>query len=402
MKTLKLRDDLTWVGSQDPNLRIFDIIMYTEYGTSYNSYLLKASEKTVLFETVKVKYFDEFISKLSEVTDVSKIDYLVVNHTEPDHSGALEKLLEVAPNLKVIGSTAAIKFLKAIVNKPFEAIVAKDGDTVDLGDRTLKFIMAPFLHWPDSMYTYVPETGYMFTCDSFGTHYSHEGITISNIDNMENYLSSLRYYYDMIMGPYKQHVVKAVDKIRDLNITLIGTGHGPVLDENPGRMIDLYYEWSIAKHVNEKPTVVIPYVSAYGYTEEMANILLDAIKSQGDIEVKLFNMNFNEKADVVAEIGKADAVLFGSPTMVGDALPPIMDLVMSLNGTIHAGKLVGSFGSYGWSGEAVPFIDARLKLIRLPMYADGIKVNFKPSEEDRANVRAFGEGFAQKLLEMKK
>jgi flavorubredoxin len=400
MKTLKLKDDLTWVGALDPNLRVFDIIMYTEYGTSYNSYILKGSEGSVLFETVKIKFYEEYVEKLKENVNLEDIKYLVVNHTEPDHTGSIEKLLELIPNIQIVGSSSAIKFLKAIVNKDFNHIVVKHGETLNIGNKTLKFIAAPFLHWPDSIYTYIEETGYLFTCDSFGTHYCHEGITLSSIDDKTDYLSSLRYYFDMIMGPYKQHVVTAINKIKDLNITLIGTGHGPVLDQEPRKMIDLYQKWATESDRYEKLTVTIPYVSAYGYTEEMAKILKTAIQDVADIEVKLFNMVNDKKSLVVDHMNKSHGILFGSPTMVSDALPPIMELVMSLNPIIHAGKLVGSFGSYGWSGEAVSVLDARLKQIRLPMYADGIKVNFKPSAEDQKNVYEYGKGFALRLIEL--
>ncbi len=154
---LKLKDGIHWIGALDPELRVFDIIMYTEFGTTYNSYLVKGTEKTAVFETVKAKCFDAYLENLKSEIDVAKLDYIIVDHTEPDHSGSVEMLLELAPKAKVVGSAAAIRFLKAIANREFESIVVNTGDTLDLGGKTLKFISAPFLHWPDSIYTYIEE-----------------------------------------------------------------------------------------------------------------------------------------------------------------------------------------------------------------------------------------------------
>lgn len=153
MESLKLRENFYWTGIVDDNLRVFDIIMYTEFGTTYNSYVMKAGDKTILFETAKAKFFDEYLEKLKELTDVSKIDYLVVSHTEPDHAGSVEKLLEINPGMKIIATGCAVNFLKEIVNGEFTAIVVKDNQEMKIGDKTLKFLVVPNLHWPDTMYT---------------------------------------------------------------------------------------------------------------------------------------------------------------------------------------------------------------------------------------------------------
>lgn len=402
MKSLKINDDFMWIGSLDPNLRVFDIVMYTEFGTSYNSYILKGSEKTVLVETVKVKFWDEYIEKLSEFINPAEIDYIVVNHTEPDHSGSMAQLLELSPQAQIVGSASAIKFLGGIMNKPFSSIAVKDGDSLNLGNKTLKFISAPFLHWPDSIYTYVEEDKILFTCDSFGTHYCHEDVLLSKLDNKENYLGSLKYYFDVIMGPYRKHVLTAAKKIEDLEIKIIATGHGPVVDENPRSIINTYVEWASEENPNEKATVIIPYVSAYGFTKLIAESLEKGIKDSGDIDVKLYDMVVSDSAEVLGEIYWADGVLFGSPTLVSDVLPPIMNLLTSMNPVIHSGKLVSAFGSYGWSGEAVPNIIGRLKQLRLKIFEDGLKINFKPSDADIDMIFDFGKRFGEKLLEIKK
>ena len=168
MKSLKLAEDLYWVGVIDKDLRVFDIIMETQYGTTYNAYVLKGSEKTVLFETAKVGFKDEFFTKLKEVVDVKDIDYLVVDHTEPDHSGSISRLLDENPEIIIVGTTAGINFLKKIVNREFKSMIVKDGDKISLGNKTLEFMPLPNLHWPDSMFTYVHEDKLLVTCDVFG------------------------------------------------------------------------------------------------------------------------------------------------------------------------------------------------------------------------------------------
>ena len=270
--TFKITEDLFWVGALDPNLRIFDIIMETKFGTSYNSYLLKGSEGIALFETVKEKFFDEHLEKIRSIINLEDINYVVVNHTEPDHAGSVEKILEYAPNATVVGSALAIKYLSEIINKPFKSKIVKDSETLSLGNKTLQFISAPQLHWPDTMYTYVIEDETLITCDSFGAHYCDDRILKSSIeeDKEEDYVEAYNYYFRMIMGPFKPFMLKAMDKIKDLKLNYICPGHGLVLDNsNIEKFMNLYREWCQPVK-REKQSIVIPYVTAYGYTETIA------------------------------------------------------------------------------------------------------------------------------------
>ena len=401
MKSLELKKDIHWVGALDPNLRIFDIIMYTPYGTTYNSYVVKGSEKTAIFETVKVEFFEEYISRLNDLgVDTKKIDYIVVDHTEPDHAGSVAKILELSPNAKVVGSSIAIKFLKKITNTEFEYITVGDGDTLSLGNKTLQFISAPFLHWPDSIYTYIQEDEVLVTCDSFGSHYSSPSIINSKIENEEHYMDALKYYYDCIFGPYKPYVLKAIDKIKDLKIDMICPGHGPVLVENPMKIVETYKEWStpIQKRSDGKKIVTIPYVSAYGYTEQIAQKIARGIESCGNIEVRLFNVTYSEMGDIIGSIGESDGLLCGSPTIVGELLEPIRDILSKLNPVVHGGKLAAAFGSYGWSGEAIPRMETRFKELNLKIYGPSLKINFKASDSELQEAFDFGVGFGETLL----
>lgn len=401
MKTLKLKDGLYWNGVLDPELRVFDIIMMTEFGTTYNSYILKGSEKTVLFETAKAKFLDNYIESVSSIQDIKNIDYIVVNHTEPDHAGSVEKLIKINPKIRVIGTGTAISFLKEIVNCDFYSQTVKDGDEISLGDKTLKFMILPNLHWPDSMYTYVKEDEVLFTCDSFGSHYSHEGILRSTVTDEEGYMRATKYYFDNIIGPFaEKYMNKALARIAPLKISMICPGHGPVLDSHIDELINIYKGWCAPAPKLDKKLVVMPYVSAYGYTAQLAEKIAEGIKASGDIELRMYDMVTADAAQVAADIAAADGLLFGTPTIIGEALAPIWNLTLGMFAPVHGGKLASAFGSYGWSGEGVPHIIERLKQLKLNVL-DGFTVRFKPSELQLMDAYDYGYNFGC-ILQKKK
>lgn len=393
MQTLKLKDNFYWTGIVDKELRVFDIIMLTEFGTTYNSYVLKTEGKTILFETAKAAFFDEYLEELKGITDISAIDYLVVSHTEPDHAGSVEMLLELNPNMKIIATGCAVNFLKNIVNRDFYSIPVKDNEIMKLGGRTLRFMSVPNLHWPDTMYTYIEEEKILVTCDSFGSHYGFEGILRSKVTDEEGYMRAAKYYFDCIMGPFKSYMLKAVKRVRELDVDLICTGHGPVLDTKIPEMLDLYEKWSTTVNPNKEKTVIIPYVSAYGYTKELAETIGQGIRDSGTVDVRSYDMVDADAEKVVEELGYADGILFGTPTIVGEALKPIWDLTTSIFAGTHGGKYASAFGSYGWSGEGVPHIIERLKQLKMKVTDDGFRVKFKPGEVDLLNAYEYGYNF---------
>ena len=405
MESFKIKENLYWVGALNPDLKIFDIIMETQFGTTYNSYILKGSEKIAIFETVKEWKFPEFLERIKTCIDkVEDIDYIVLNHTEPDHSGSVGKLLELAPNAKIVGSKNTIEFLKNILNKDFPYIVANNGDSLSLGNKTLKFISAPFLHWPDSMYTYIVEDKTLITCDSFGAHYSFEEILLSKLpeSKKKDYMVALRYYYMCIFSPFKKYVLEGIEKIKNLDIDLILPGHGPVLDVDISQVIKTYKNWSTIKNPNEYRTIIIPYTTAYGYTKEIAEEIEKGIKDyNSSIVVKSYNLdieNFGKlEGEILREFQWADGIIFGSSTINGDALPIIWDLLTSLNPIVHGGKYVSAFGSYGWSGEAVPNIISRLNQLRMHVI-EGFRVKFRASRVDSQKAFDFGRRFAENMV----
>ena len=400
-KTVKITENLSWVGALDPKLRIFDIIMETKFGTTYNSYVLKGSNGIALFETVKEKFFDEHIEKVKSIVNPEDITYIVVNHTEPDHAGSVRKMLEYAKNATVIGSSLAIKYLSQIINEPFKSKVVKDGETISLGDKTLKFISVPQLHWPDTMYTYVIEDETLITCDSFGAHYCDECVIKSSLDasKEDDYVEAYNYYYSMIMGPFKPFVLKALEKIKDLQIKFICPGLGLVLDKSIiEKYKELYRVWS-QKVERETPSIVIPYVTAYGYTEIIANKIKEGILAANDkIDVLMYNLVEANLSDVSAQINECSGLLVGSPTLLCDALPQIYTLLASVNPVIHKNLPASCFGSYGWSGEALKNINERFHQLKLNVVSEPLGIIFNPSTDELEKAFNFGYDFAKKVV----
>ena len=395
LQGLNVKDDIYWVGSLDKDLKIFDIIMHTDFGTTYNAYVVKGAEKTVLIEISKEQFFDEFFERLQSVADPAKIDYIVLNHTEPDHSGSLKQLLPHCPNAVIVASATGLRFLKDIAHAEFPSRQANDGDCINIGGKTLRFISAPFLHWADSMFTYIPEDKALFPCDSFGCHYCDERVFNDLIEG--DFYDAYKYYFDNIMGPFKKNVLDALEKIKDLPIETICNGHGPVIRKDPQKYIGMYREWASPAPKTGK-SVVIAYVSAYGYTKMMAQAIADGVKSAGGIEVSMFDMVHGDVNAATRAVDAADGVLLGSPTLVGDALPPIMNILTRLNPYYNRGKMMGAFGSYGWSGEAVPNLEERIKELKMQMPVPGLRVRFRPTDEQLNECRSFGEKFAAALL----
>lgn len=399
MSSVKIKDNLFWVGAQDPDLRVFDVIMHTEYGTSYNSYLLKTEEGAILFETAKSRNFDTFLSNLQEVCNLSEIKFIVIDHTEPDHAGSLEQLLSLTPNATVLASGIALRFLKDICNCEIRSKAVSEHDVISLGGFDLKFLSVPFLHWPDSIYTYIEQLKTLVTCDSFGCHYADDRVCNDLIEG--DFVDAYRYYFNMIMGPFKGYVQSALQKIAPLEIQTICPGHGPVLRNNLDYYIDLYDQWSKQPQPakRNKPKVTIAYVSAYGYTEKLAGQISAGINDHVDCDMQSFDMVTAESAKVLSELADSDGILVGTPTINGDALPPVLDLLMQMNGLLHGGKVAGAFGSYGWSGEGADMLMARLNVLRMTTLEPPFKAVFKPSEDELEGAYDYGRRFARKLKE---
>lgn len=400
MGVIKIKDGIYSVGVLNPTLRIFDVIMKTEFGTSYNAYLL-TGEKNVLIETVHVKYFDEYIDNIQTIIDPAKIDFIVMNHNEPDHSGSLSRLLELAPQAQVLTTPAGKIFLPLITNMPMPSLRAvQDGEIIDIGGgRSLKFIYAPFLHWPDSMFTWLESDKVVFTCDFLGTHFCEPTMMDSRIQTMALYETTFIEYYEAIFSPFKSYVLNGLSKLNDLDVEVACTSHGPILHkaafyEEAKRR---YEKWSTVEARTNK-LIPIFYCSAYGNTTALANKIAEGIKSVlKEAAVDLYDLTATEPCGLAGMMNDADAFLFGTPTINKDALPVVWQLINSIEAINSKGKHVSAFGSYGWSGEGIPAVIARLKGLNMDVFEEGYKCRFVPSEVELQAAYDFGARFAEAI-----
>jgi flavorubredoxin len=392
--------DVYSVGVLNPNMRVFDIVMKTDFGTSYNSYLVKGSEKTALIEAVHKDYLDYFLSNIKQTAEIDKIDYLIMNHNEPDHSGAIEKLLDVMPDLTIIASQAGALYLKNITNKPnLNVKVVKDGETLDLGGKTLTFINAPFLHWPDSMFTYLKEDKVLFSCDYLGSHYCEPQMIDTEVTYPESYESAFLGYYTAIFGPFKPYVLKGYEKIKDLDLEFIAPSHGPVLTKGCQleKAIEKYIQWSTPVQRDHK-LIPLFYCSAYGNTKKLAQeIAAGILEVLPDAEVPVYNIIDHDMEVLGGVLNDSDAFLIGSPTLNRDAVPPVYVLLAHADAVNIAKRPVGVFGSYGWSGEAAANIKARLASLKTKVFEEDCRVIFVPSQDDLGKAREYGKAFAASL-----
>jgi len=391
MDGLKIKDDIYWVGALDPEMRIFDLIFRTDNGTTYNSYLIK-DEKTALIDTVKEPFTTEFISRINSQVDLADIDYIIVSHTEPDHTGALPELLKHACNAKIIASKAGGHLLKDILNAPFNLSTIDECPDIDLGTCKLKFFPAPYLHWPDTVFTYLDKEKILFTCDAFGAHYCDERMFDDLVGDFD---SNFHYYYDSIMRPFKPYVLKAIDKIEELDIDIIATAHGPIIRENPRKYIESYRRWSQIQ-TDAAKNVLILYASIYGSTKKMAEAISKGV-SEGGADFKMLDVNDTDPQFIRDAIEKADGIIVGSPTIVGDAPRPVWDALTLLSSVKLKIKLGSVFGSYGWSGEATKMVEDRLSGMHIKLHKPSIRVKLIPEDKTLKECQEFGKEFVVAL-----
>jgi flavorubredoxin len=396
---IDITPDVKWIGILDYDIKTFDIVMTTESGTTYNSYFINADKKAIV-EVAKEKFSETYLKKLKSVTDPGEIQYIILDHTEPDHSGSLQFLLEMVPSATVVGSGNAIRYLEDIVNKPFRSLVVKDGDTLDLGNKTLRFISAPNLHWPDSIYTFLEEDKVLFTCDSFGAHFCDHRM-VSELT--PEYLGAFKYYFDVILKPYSRFMVKAIEKIRPLEIDVICPGHGPVLRDHRWEIVDLTEKYSneYLNLIADKPVkkVLIAYVSAYGYTKQAAEYIALGISKTGIFNIEIADIENISVEELDSKLTSADAILAGSPTINQNTLLPVYKLFALVNPLRDKGKTAGAFGSYGWSGEAPRIILENFRNLKLKTFDETATFKFSPGASKKDAMIEFGERFAQKILE---
>lgn len=394
-RILDITKDVKWIGILDYDIVTFDVVMETEYGTTYNSYFIDAEEIAII-ETSKEKFWDTYKAKVERVCDPSRIKYIVLDHTEPDHSGNLKNLLKLAPDATVVGSGNAIRYLNDLMDIDYKSLVVKDGDKLSLGNKTLRFISAPNLHWPDSIYTYLEEDKILFTCDSFGAHYCDDEMFD---DKVGDYSDAFKYYFDVILKPFSKFMVKAIDKIRPIDIEVVCPGHGPILRSDWKKWVDISDKY--AREYLDNPRdhkVFIPYVSAYHKTGILAEHIAKGIKAAGDIDVEVMDIENASLGDLDSRMTSSAALIVGCPTINQNILLPIYKLFAVINPVRDHKKPAGAFGSYGWSGEGKKLIENTLDNLKLKIFGEGVFVKFSPDEEELKMAEDYGKAFGENLL----
>ncbi|NLT16681.1 MAG: FprA family A-type flavoprotein [Clostridiales bacterium] len=394
MQSYNIDEGLYWVGAQDPDLRVFDVIMSTQYGTSYNSYFVRGRGACAVVEGVKAGFFGEWKERLTDAgADPSRIDYLVLNHTEPDHTGAVRELLELSPETCIVCSRAASLLIREIVNEPLNLRVVGDGDSIDLGGVTLRFVSAPFLHWPDSMFTYIPERRALISGDVFGFHHHWPGV-FEDAMPVSELLETQKYYFDVIMSPFKKHVLEACEKVRGLDISVICPSHGPVLNKDPLGAVARYEKWA-APGAHRGKSAFVGYVSCYGFTAKLARAIAAELESEG-VDVRVQDVSLIPALEAAAMAMAADAVIIGSPTVNRDALEPVWQVMGALSAIVCRSKVGASFGSYGWSGEAAKHILGRMEQLGMKT-AGACRAKMNPNEEELGAARTLAKDVAAAL-----
>jgi flavorubredoxin len=395
---VQIAEGVHWVGALDPGLREFDLILKTANGTTYNAYCVRGSAGVAVIDTVKAEFADTFFWNLEQVTGYDEITAIVLNHLEPDHTGALPELMRRAPQARLYISLKAQLMLKALLKSEELAYTpVNTGDTVSLGDRTLRFLNTPYLHWPDTQCTYLEDAGMLFSGDAFGCHFCDARLFN---DRVGDFRFSFEYYYAHIMRPFREYVRKALDLIEPLELKLIAPAHGPILRDAPRAYVQRYRQLAAPQLHNEADrdkTLLVFYLSSYGNTARMAQAVREGAEEIDGVRVSVYDLQGGEVAPFVDLIEEADGIALGTPTINGDAVKPIWDLLSSLAVINVREKLGAAFGSYGWSGEGVGLVEDRLRGLKLRVPVRGVRVKLIPTEDELAICRDLGRELARHL-----
>jgi flavorubredoxin len=392
MKAKQIAPNIYWVGVVDWDIRYFHGPAYsTHRGTTYNAYLI-VDDKITLVDTVYTPFADQLLENIREIVDPAKIDVIISNHSEIDHSGALPKVVEAAPNAKLYCSARGAEFLEAQFHGGWQYNVVKSFDEINLGRRTLTFLEAPMLHWPDSMFTYIKEDAILMPNDAFGQHYASSGRFDDEV-NMTEVMEEATKYYANILTPFSKLVAKKLNEVAELNlpIKMICPSHGIIWRGDPGRIVDAYKQWSQS---DNHAKVVIAYDTMWESTAVMADAIAQGVASER-VEYKMYRISKTDRNDIITDIKSAGAVAIGSPTVNRGILPTAAPLLDDLAGLRPSGKTAVAFGSDGWGGGAVAEINGFLTRAGFTLLSDGVAMRWRPNAEQLATLKEVGVRLAQ-------
>jgi len=385
----RISDKVSWVGKIDWELKYFHGNEYsTKKGSSYNSYLIR-DKKTVLIDTVWQPFDKEFVARLKQEIDLKEIDYIIMNHNESDHSGALPELMREIPGTPIYCTANGAKIIKGHYHQDWNFHIVKTGDTLEIGDSTLTFIEAPMLHWPDTMFTYMDGENILFSNDAFGQHYATETLYNDTADQGELLAEATKYYAN-ILTPFSKMVVKKIEEVLSfhLPVDMICPSHGVIWRDHPTQIVERYLDW--AKDYQENQITII-YDTMWNSTRKMAEAIARGIEmSDPVVKVKLMNASKEDKNDVITEIFKSKMILMGAPTINNGYLFSLGGILEMTKGLKFKNKKAATFGSYGWSGEAVKLLADHLKEAGFTIVNEGLRKYWVPDEEDLEDCVRFG------------
>jgi flavorubredoxin len=388
----ELTKGIHWVGAIDWNVRNFHGYI-THRGTTYNAYLI-IDEKIALVDTVKEAFFPEMLQRIEKIVDPKKIDYIISNHTEPDHSGSITKMLKVAKNAELIASDFGVKNLRRHYGKELKCTSIKEKPNIRLGKRTLQFVSTPMVHWPDSMVTYIPEEKLLLSNDAFGQHLASSKRFDDEVDQAVLMQEATTYYANIVM-PLWMSVSRAFKALEGINIEIIAPSHGIIWRSKPEKILNAYQRWVEGKTENR---AVIVYDTMWGSSEKVAKALAEGISSEGVI-VSLYRLRDTHNSDVIAQILEARAVLVGSPTLNNSLFPTVASFLSYMKGLRPRNKIGTVFGSYGWGGGAKRAVETEMKASGIELLESELDYNFKPTKDDLKAAVEFGKILARKILE---
>lgn len=392
----KITEKVTWVGKVDWELKKFHGDEFsTQRGSSYNSYLVR-DQKIALIDTVWLPYDKEFVTNLKKEIDLQEIDYIIINHAEIDHSGALPELMREIPNTPIYCTNNGKKIIQGHFHKDWNFVTVRTGDTLDLGESQFVFVEAPMLHWPDTMFTYMTGENILFSNDAFGQHYATETLYNDKVDQCELTAEALKYYAN-ILTPFSSLVTKKIKEVLalELAVDLICTSHGVIWKENPLQIVHQYLEWANAYQENQ---ITIVYDTMWNSTRLMAEAIGAGIQQEDPaVVVKLMNAAKTDKNDIVTEIFKSKAILAGSSTVNNRYLSAMGALLEMVKGMKFKNKKAAAFGSYGWSGEAVKLLNGDLADAGFEVVTEGHRGLWVPNEAELDACQDFGRQFVRSL-----
>ena len=393
IQTAAITPDTTAIRSLDWDRDRFDIEFGLQNGTTYNSYLIRG-DKTALVDTSHAKFRQLYLDTLTGLIDPKEIDYLIISHTEPDHSGLVKDFLELAPQAKVVAAKMAIKFLEDLVHQPFEQQIIKNGETIDLGQgHVIEFVNAPNLHWPDTIFSYDHKTGILFTCDAFGMHYCSDATYDEDLKAIEK---DYRFYYDCLMGPNARSVLSAMKRMNNLGeINIVANGHGPLLRHNLQELLDRYRTWSKAQTKGEK-SVAVFYISDYGYSDRLSQAIARGITKTG-IEVEMVDLRSADSTEVHEIVGRSVGLVVGMPPLSSNSQE---DITTNLGTVLAASKekqIIGMFESYGDDDEPIDPLSTKFREAGLKSAFPAIKLKDTPTEADYQLCEESGTDLGQLL-----